>query len=757
MFQLVRNMSIYRRLFYSFALATIIPGIVIVLLGAFYLNSSQSRSDAVSKSFAAKDLAAQQQSILQRLNPLLGERFAQVIADPQNNHLLQSSPSTFVSSGALVENDIQGLLISFQENLLSYQQNYDVATSSNMADVHDILLQNNGPLGQNGIANQSTINNLHQALTEVVQDDWVDYRSDLNTVLNDLHPAQGPVSFVTAYNDLYQADADFFTLSQSWQVVFDASTAIGTAVTQVGWSLYFPLILATGSSLLFIILVVLGAGALVNITITRPLRQLVFLTQRVAAGDTNERAQVSGSDEIGKVAESMNGMLDNMVRLARNAQSRHAALENQIEKLVNEVSGIGEGDLRIQADVTTDELGVLADSFNFMAEELGTLVITVKTLARDVQNSTIQTFNHMVDLVANADTEIQQIAQAKDEISNFSVASRSVAERAHVLQSVALETRQNANAGRIALNQTFSGIERINKNVRATASKVQLLGDRSREINEIVKVISSIAHQTNRLALDAAIQAAMAGENGKGFRAVAVDIRRLAERAKEQTTIITQIVNSFFEDIGASTNAIKEAENETEIGSHLVQEAGTAFQNMFSVVEQQATEIESINHVAIQQLQSSDAVVLVMQNVSDMTQKASSITHNAAREMEHLAQLAAKLQTSVEVFKIRDDREQDQQVVVSEQQDSYRQALFDAPTPIPAISAPGRPYTRRDTPLPYPRYSSQQNSSNYGVAPSPSWQQVEPNSNGGKQKQSGQLDHKEQKDFPIPQVYPRNR
>jgi methyl-accepting chemotaxis protein len=740
MFQFIRNMSISRRIFFAFTVATIIPGIVVVLLGLFYLHSSQDRSDAVSKSFEAKDLAAQQQNILQRLNPLLGERFAEVIADPQNNRIIQGDPS-FVSSGALVENDISSLVIGFQENLQTYQQNYDVATADNMSGVRSILLTDNAT------DNRPIIDGQHNALVQVVQDNWADYQADLNAVINDL--GQNPVSYTTAYKDLYQANIDFFTLNDTWQNVFNATTDIGNAVTNVGPSLINPLIFATGGSLIFIILMVLAAAYLMNRTMTRPLQQLVFLTQRVATGDTNERAHVNSNDEIGKVAQSMNGMLDNIVRLVRDAQSRHAGLENQIEKLVNEVSGIGEGDLRIQADVTTDELGVLADSFNFMAEELGTLVINVKTLARQVQGSTEQTFNHMVDLVANADTEIQQIDMARNEVSSLSLASRKVAERAQVLQQVALETRQNANAGRTALTQTFSGIERINKNVRSTATKVQSLGDRSREINDIVKVISSIAHQTNRLALDAAIQAAMAGENGKGFRAVAVDIRRLAERAKEQTTIITQIVNSFFEDIGTTAIAIKEAENETEVGSHLVQEAGSAFQNMFSVVEQQANEIDSINQVANQQLRSSDAIVQVMQSVSDMTQRGSTVIHNAASEMEHLAQLATKLYGSVDVFKLRDNPNQGQNIVVSELQPEYNQLPFNSPVPV--LAAPGQPSNGnyRGVPTPYPQYSPAYPVGERRPQPAPA--------NNGNGRRSQERTSNDQGDFPVPQGYPRNR
>src|SRR5260221_5132622 len=117
---------------------------------------------------------------------------------------------------------------------------------------------------------------------------------------------------------------------------------------------------------------------------------------------------------------------------------------------------------------------------------------------------------------------------------------------------------------------------RIHQNVQTTANKVQTLGKNSREINNIVEVISTIAHQTNRLALDAAIQAAMAGENGKGFGAVAADIRRLAERATDQASIISRIVRSVREDIGAVAVSMRDTERQTSVGAQLAHEAGSS-------------------------------------------------------------------------------------------------------------------------------------------------------------------------------------
>ncbi|HLZ56994.1 MAG TPA: methyl-accepting chemotaxis protein [Ktedonosporobacter sp.] len=400
--------------------------------------------------------------------------------------------------------------------------------------------------------------------------------------------------------------------------------------------------------------IVIGLGYLMNMTISQPLSHLATLTRRIAKGETNARATLDGRDEIALVASTMNNMLDNIVRLIQETQGQRDMLQAQVEKLVNEVSVVGEGDLRIQAEVTTDALGVLADSFNYMIEELSSLVVRVKSVAQGVENSTTSTFEYMSQLVYNADQQLAQIATATAEIEQMAHASRRVAERSQVLYETATEARLSARSGRGTVQQTIEGMTHINQNVQGTARKVQLLGERSREINDIVEAISGIAHQTNRLALDAAIQAAMAGENGKGFGAVAADIRRLAERSKEQTSRITKIIQSVREEIGAVAVAMHETERETSLGANLVQETGTTLATIFSLVEQQAQEIETINQVGRQQLQSSSMVVQIMQDVSISTQQSSDSTRHVAHNMELLAKQAEQLLASVEAFKLKE-------------------------------------------------------------------------------------------------------
>jgi methyl-accepting chemotaxis protein len=644
MFHFMSNISIFRRLVIVFAITTVIPIIIIVLLGNFFLQSIGVRGQAVQTSFDAQNIATREQINLERMNALLQARFAQVYA--QGSTAIGNDPS-LAASGQLTSTDVAALEIDFDQTLISYQKNYELATSDNMSVIRSILISDTPDQGR------PLINSQQAALNAVIQADWTTYQKLQDKVLDELdHQA----NYFVAYADFYQANLDFLHLKNHWQQVVDAATQMGKAVTRVGPSLTNPLLLYTGGAVLFTVLVIAAAGLLVNSTIVNPLNRLVALTKRIAQGETRMRADIPGNDEIHQVAESMNGMLDVIVRLMQEAQSRHANLQAHIEKLIHEVSGASEGDLRIQAEVEMNELGLLATFFNRMAQDLSDLVVNVKTLARGVQNATLQLFGYIEELVDRADLQIQQISRATQEVSNMAASSRKVAERAQSLYSVAYEARQIAHGGRSAVQQTIEGMERINENIRATSVKVASLGVRSREINEIVETMSSIAQQTNRLALDAAIQAAMAGENGKGFGAVAADIRRLAELEKEQATMVSQIVRNVFEDVNTVTLSMRETEQEAEAGTQLTQRVGTALESIFSVVERQAGEIELTNQIVKQHLQSSTTVGQIMQDVTQSAQYSSESTREATRQMERLAQLAGQLLTSVEVFKLREDR-----------------------------------------------------------------------------------------------------
>ncbi|QBD80135.1 HAMP domain-containing protein [Ktedonosporobacter rubrisoli] len=636
MFKFVTNIPIFRRLFYAFLLAAVIPGIIISILGSIFISQQTARGQSQQQTIEALTTATNASIYLPRIDGQVNGAFQFLYSSNDAN--MRDSAQKLIDKAADYEKKFDGAL-------QQYQKNYMLETSPNMSQVRTTI--------QSDDSHTSLPQEQQDTVLQVQTKLWPAYKKALDLVINQLDSRQPMPVVQRSLND---ANKLYTPLEQSWGSVVAVSEKISDQVATVGSSQTNILFLATVIAFLSTIMAVIAIGYVVNLTITRPLRHLATLTKRIAKGETAARAQLMGRDEIYMVATSMNNMLDNIVRLIQETQSQRDSLQGQVEKLVSEVSGVGEGDLRIQAEVTADALGVLADSFNYMVEELGSLVVRVKMVASEVEKSTTSILDRMTQLVENADGQINQMTEAAIEVERMSSSSRQVAERSQVLYDVARIARQDAQVGREAVQQAIEGMGRTNENVQATASKVQNLGERSREINEVVEVISSIAHQTNRLALDAAIQAAMAGENGKGFGAVAADIRRLAERAKDQASLITRIVRSVRDDIGAVAVSMQDTERETSTGAKLTQEAGVALESIFAAVEHQAHEIESINQMAVQQLQSSSAVVQIMHGVSESTQQSSASTREASQNMERLARLVEQLRASVEAFKLREDQ-----------------------------------------------------------------------------------------------------
>jgi methyl-accepting chemotaxis protein len=640
MLQWLTNTPIARRLFFAFGAATAVPGVIILLLGFNYINTLTARGQDVQTSYQAIQTATAQSTNLQLMNADLTSYFSTVYAASGS-----ASSNVMSSMAENLASGITDLQANFGQGLQQYQQNFSIATSPQMSGIRSTLL--------GGDATGSTAQQQQQLLA-TIGPEWTSYLQAQNQTILALKAHLG---YNKTHQDLINAQNQYQPLAGDWQQIVNLTEQMGSQVASVGSVQTSPIFLVTLVAILFSFLIVATIGYIINLTISRPLVQLAALTRRVVKGETSARAPTQGHDEINIVASSMNKMLDNIVRLAQEAQGQRDALQGQVEKLVSEVSGVGEGDLRVEAEVTEDALGVLADSFNYMVEELSSLIVRVKMVAQEVDDLTAAVVDRLTQLVDTGDIQLNQIENAAVEVEHMADSSRSVAERAQILFNVAYQTRRTAQGGRASVQQAVEGMNRINTNMQTTSSKVQTLGERSREINNIVEVISNIAHQTNRLALDAAIQAAMAGENGKGFGAVAADIRRLAERSKEQASSIARIVRSVRDEISAVALSMQDTEHETAIGTKLTEEAGGALESIFTDIELQAIEIENINQVAKQQLESSSAIVQIMQGISQSTQQSSLSTRDTAQTMARLARLVEQLRSSVEAFRLREDQD----------------------------------------------------------------------------------------------------
>src|SRR5438270_9057396 len=410
-------------------------------------------------------------------------------------------------------------------------------------------------------------------------------------------------------------------------------------------------------------LVVLVGVLTVNYFVRRKVQDrllsLVDVCRNFAGGDRAVRATVTGDDEFAMLSMSLNSLLDSQNFASGGSShggsgSDAAALQAQIEKLLQEVSAVGDGDLRIQAEVTPDTLGVLADSFNYMIEELAKVVGRVQTTAVQVTNATRRILDRSAELAQASETQVGQISQTTEAVEALAVFIQNVARNAQLSAEVAQEALRNANSGQQSVRQTIDGMLLIRENVQETSKKIKRLGERSNEIGEIVRIIEDIADQTNLLALNAAIQSAMAGEHGRGFAVVADEIRLLAERSTESTKRIATLVKSIQGDTYDAVVAMEDSTQEVVKGSQLADEAGRALNSIYSAVERQAQMIETIARSANDQTTVSEAVAVAMGRISEITRQTDAGTQEAAVSVSYLAELSEQLRASVSTFRLPD-------------------------------------------------------------------------------------------------------
>jgi methyl-accepting chemotaxis protein len=411
---------------------------------------------------------------------------------------------------------------------------------------------------------------------------------------------------------------------------------------------------------IFVLIGVISVNSFVNRWIREPFLSLANICRDYAGGERTVRAQVNGDDEFALLQSSLNSLLDsqsgNNVPGASLSVSGGdaAALQAQIEKLLQEVSAVGDGDLRVQAEVTPDTLGVLADSFNYMIEELAKVVGRVQSTAVQVTNATRRILDRSADLAQATETQVSQISQTSEAVEALAVFIQNVARNAQLSVEAAQEALRYAANGQQAVRQTIEGMMVIRENVQETSKKIKRLGERSNEIGEIVRIIEDIADQTNLLALNAAIQSAMAGEHGRGFAVVADEIRVLAERSTESTKRIATLVKSIQGDTYEAVVAMEDSTQEVVKGSQLADDAGRSLNSIYGAVERQAQMIESIARSANEQTSVSEAVAVAMSQISEITRQTDAGTQEAAVSVSYLAELSEQLRASVSTFRLPD-------------------------------------------------------------------------------------------------------
>ncbi|MCB1570981.1 MAG: type IV pili methyl-accepting chemotaxis transducer N-terminal domain-containing protein, partial [Xanthomonadales bacterium] len=271
------------------------------------------------------------------------------------------------------------------------------------------------------------------------------------------------------------------------------------------------------------------------------------------------------------------------ITLVRDQQNRYqmSAELNQrnqeaILRLLDEMGSLAEGDLTVKATVTEDITGAIADSINFAVEALRSLVTTINETAVQVSAAAQETQATAMHLAEAAEHQAQQITSASAAINEIAVSIDEVSKNSTESAEVAQRSVQIAAKGAAIVRQTIQGMDSIRDQIQETSKRIKRLGESSQEIGSIVELINDIAEQTNILALNAAIQAASAGEAGRGFAVVADEVQRLAERASNATKRIETLVQTIQSDTNEAVSSMEQTTAEVVAGARLAEDAGLA-------------------------------------------------------------------------------------------------------------------------------------------------------------------------------------
>jgi twitching motility protein PilJ len=340
--------------------------------------------------------------------------------------------------------------------------------------------------------------------------------------------------------------------------------------------------------------------------------------------------------------------------LQQEDEAKAANEQNQaaILRLMNELQEVADGDLTVQATVSEDITGAIADSVNYTVEELRGLVGRVTKTAEQVTAASTQAQTISDELLRASEQQSREIQETGQAVLEMASQITDVSKSANESAEVARQSVSAAEQGTRAVEDAIKGMNEIREQIQETSKRIKRLGESSQEIGEITELISDITEQTNVLALNAAIQAASAGEAGRGFSVVAEEVQRLAERSGEATKQIGALVRTIQTDTHDAVAAMEKSTQGVVEGAKLSDAAGAALSEIRSVSNRLADLIQSISAATEQQATSANGVAQNIQNILNVTEQTAHGTQQTAQSIRELAMLAEELKNSVSRFKV---------------------------------------------------------------------------------------------------------
>lgn len=393
--------------------------------------------------------------------------------------------------------------------------------------------------------------------------------------------------------------------------------------------------------------------------VTRPVVEAAIAVDKIGQGDLSMKLPIQGEDEIATLSSNINRMAGQIEDLLftqeaeTNQQKKEKeALQRGVMGLLLDVEGAQKGDLTVKAQMTDGAIGSIADAFNNTMGKLRGLLKEVQVVSSEVGQLSLAGEDSVRQLSESAQNQTLEINQALGNMDEINQSVATVANYAQEAAKIARNGSIQAKEGDLAMDATVNSIEKIRDTVANTSKKVKQLAESSQEIAQIVEIISGISEKTNLLAFNASVEAARAGEHGEGFRIVAEEVRRLADRTTDATKDIQQLVTTIQQDTTSVLQGMETSTSEVVNGSELVHMTKMNLRSLADTSKQIDEYLKYITTSTTDQTNTSEVVNEKISSIATIAKINSTEAENVVGSLQTLVSEAENLKSSLSQFKL---------------------------------------------------------------------------------------------------------
>lgn len=393
-------------------------------------------------------------------------------------------------------------------------------------------------------------------------------------------------------------------------------------------------------------------GTLIYRSISQPIDQIADTVRRVSDGDYAARTDVEGQDELGELGEAFDELLEDKVTTLVHAEEENDNLNDSILTLLESIERIGQRDLTVSVPVKNDITGPVADSINLMTEETAKVLSRVSQIARQVENASALVNETATTVNTTADTQRMEVENTAKKLAIAAEELQHIAKIAKECDAAAEQTTKTTGAAMETVTETLKGMTQIRESIQETGKRIKRLGERSNEITSIVDIINTIAERTHVLALNASMQAAAAGEAGRGFTVVANEVQRLAESSREATAKISDLVKNIQVDTHDAIVTVDETIRQVVDGSRMAESTGKQMADTQEITTRLVRTVKQIAAGSEQQARISNELRDSAENIVQSTNATAKKLEEQTQGTHNLVKYATELLASVQVFNL---------------------------------------------------------------------------------------------------------